>query len=105
MNAAVFQTVSNTAETVVDLSAIAPFRPNDIYEPCLFSIEVSGNDAEVTVTAKGPFASSAEVDITDGTFPIGGAVKYINDAALSQLIFNRVGTTAYNINIIRKPVN
>lgn len=105
MKSSQYSGVSNTAETVVDLAAIDPWQATNIYIPCLFIVEVSGNDAEVTITARGPFDTSAVFDIAEGTIPVGGAVKLIDDAALSQLIFTRTGTTEYNINIIRTPVN
>lgn len=67
-----------------------------------FDIEVIGNDAVVTITAKGAFDSSDYVDVIDGTFAIDGAKKTISGASLAELKFSRTGTTPYSINIIRR---
>jgi len=67
-----------------------------------FDIEVVANDAAVTMTGKGSFASSVFHTFTDGTFAIGGGKRSISGFALSELKFTRTGTTSYTINITRQ---
>lgn len=93
---------STTAVTEIDLTQLTPFDPNSKFDISDFDIEVIGNDAVVTMTAKGPFTNSIAGAVTDGTFAIAGAKKKIEKAALGSLIFTRVGTTSYSINVSRK---
>jgi len=96
---------STTAETTIDLALLAP---NDVSAAGLckrlanFDVEVIGNDAVVTITGKGTFASSTFLPFTEGTFAISGGKRSISGFALSELKFSRTGTTAYTINITRQ---
>lgn len=65
-----------------------------------FSIEVIGNDADVTVTGKGGFSSSDFHSVTGGTISSGGGMIAIQGFALAQMTFTTAGG-AYTINIVR----
>lgn len=94
--------VSTTAETTVDLRSMgAPGISNDVFLLCDLDVEVVGNDAAVTVEVVGPFSSSEPFSPTDNSFAIGGGKKSIENFAVGSLVFTRVGTTEYNINISR----
>ena len=73
-----------------------------VFEIADFDIEVVGNDAEVTMQAKGPFASSIPLAVSDASFAIGGGKVSLSGFAISELVFTRVGTDEININIVRK---
>ena len=96
---------STNADLDVDLSLLAP---NDINAQGLtariadFDIEVVGNDAVVTVTAKGSFSSSDFMGLDNGTFPISGGKSKMSGFCVTELRFSRTGTTAYTINITRR---
>lgn len=100
-----YTTTSTTADKTIDLALLAG---DDVNATALtkrlasFDIEVIGNDAAVTITGKGTFASSTFLPITDGTFAIGGGKRAISGFCLSELKFSRTGTTAYTINITRQ---
>lgn len=90
--------------TTVDLADIAPGDVQaGLWKSRIanFDIEVVGNDASVTVTGKGPFASSAHQDISGGTFAIGGGKISVQGFCLSELEFTTAGG-AYTINITRE---
>lgn len=93
---------STTAVTEIDLSLLSPFDPNSVFAISTFNIEVVGNDAEVSIEVVGPFNNSIEqTPESESTFPIGGKTLVIEDAALGKMIFTRVGTTSYSINITK----
>lgn len=75
---------------------------DDVNDLANFSIEVIGNDAAVTLTAKGAFAGSGFLAVSGGTFAISGGHQKIEGFALSELKFTRTGTTSYTINITRE---
>lgn len=93
---------STTAETIIDLRDLQEGVAGDVFQLCDLDVEVVGNDAEVTMTAVGPFPGSGEFAVTSGTFAIGGSKVSVSDFAIGQLVFNRTGTTAYTINIVRR---
>lgn len=96
---------STTANFEVDL---AQNQQSDLgivgecFEISDFDIEVTGNDAAVTLTAKGPFPTSTYNALTDGVFAISGGKRSISGFALRYLNFSRTGTTPYTINIVRR---
>lgn len=93
---------STTAVKEVNLSELSPFDPNSTYEASTFNVEVVGNDAEVSLEVVGPFPNSIEqTPETESTFPIGGKTLVIEGAALGKMVFTRVGTTSYQINITK----
>jgi hypothetical protein len=67
-----------------------------------FDVEVVGNDASVTMTAKGSFPTSDFVEVSDGVFAIGGGKKSMSGFSIAELKFTRTGTTEYDINILRR---
>lgn len=100
-----YTVTTTTADTTVSLTALSPGDSSAaglVNQMADFDVEVVGNDAAVTMTGKGTFASSAHFSITDGSFAIGGGKKSIQGFALSELKFSRVGTTSYSINITRR---
>lgn len=96
---------STTADLDIDLSLLAP---SDVNAQGLtarladFDIEVVGNDAVVTVTAKGSFSSSDFMSLENGTFPINGGKSKLEGFSVEELRFSRTGTTAYTINLTRR---
>ena len=94
---------STAADYTVDLRTLShDSLPSDVQFIGDFDIEVIGNDAAVTITGKGTFASSTFLPITDETFAIGGGKRAISGFCLSEMKFSRTGTTAYTINITRQ---
>lgn len=94
---------STAADYTVDLRALsADALPGDTQYLADFDIEVIGNDAAVTITGKGPFASSTFLPFEDGTFAINGGKRSITGFCLAEIKFSRTGTTAYTINITRQ---
>lgn len=97
--------VSNTAEFTVSLSELSPgslLSSHWLKRLCDFDIEVVGNDAEVTLEAVGPFPTSTPFDVSGTTFAIGGGKVSIENFAVAEFVFTRVGTTEYTINIVRR---
>lgn len=94
--------VSTEAETTIDLRAIGPGGvADDVFLLADIDIEVVGNDAAVTLEVIGPFSTSQPLAPEDNSFAIGGDKKLIEGFAVGSLVFTRVGTTEYNINICR----
>lgn len=92
------------SSTSVDLStleigAITPAADN--YVIADYDVEVVGNDAAVTLKGKGPFSTSVLLDITDGSFAIGGGKISIQGFCFSEFEFTTAGS-AYTINITRQ---
>lgn len=74
-----------------------------VFEPASFDIEVTGNNSEVVMTAKGPFANSQDKAVTDGAFTITtGGKKVITDFALGSLTFTFSGAAGFIVNVIRR---
>lgn len=94
-------TSTSSVETIA-LIDIDEGVDGDVAKIANFSIEVIGNDAEVTLTAKGAFAGSGFLAVSGGTFAISGGHQKIEGFALSELKFTRSGTTSYTINITRE---
>lgn len=99
---------SVTAVTTINLREIGTpggFAGSDallVFDTADFDIEVVGNDDAVTMQAKGPFGSSIPLAVSDSTFAIGGGKLKLNDFAVAEFVFTRVGTDLININIVRK---
>lgn len=92
-----------TADYTVDLRTLAAdAEAGDVQRLADFDIEVVGNDAVVTLTAKGSFPTSEFLPVTDGTFTIGGRKVSCIGFTLAELQFSRTGTTEYTINITRQ---
>ena len=91
------------AVETVDLKTLdASSDAGDVQRIANFDIEVIGNDAAVTLTAKGAFTGSDFLAVSGGTFAISGGHQKIEGFALSELKFTRTGTTSYTINITRE---
>lgn len=68
---------------------------------CDFNIEVTGNDASVTMKAKGTFADSEPADVTNGTIAINGGHVVMQKSAIAEFQFTTTGS-AYKIMITRQ---
>lgn len=95
------QYTASASPYTIDLKEIAEGVDGHVFMIADFDIEVLGNSAAVTVKGKGPFANSVELDITDGTFAIGGGKRKTNEFALGYLVFTS-SSTPFNINVIRR---
>ena len=93
---------ASSSPFTVDLRLMgAPSEAMLVFEQANFDIEVVGNAAVVTVTAAGPFTSSATGAVNDGDFPIAGAKKSVKDFSLGTLTFTSAATP-FTVNITRK---
>lgn len=86
----------------VDLREIGNTSDADlVFELADFDIEVFGNTAEVTMSAKGGFLSSPEFEVVDGTFAISGGKQSIENFSIGELIFTSAATP-FSVNVVRK---
>jgi len=67
-----------------------------------FDIEVVGNASAVTLSATGPFPTSAPFEVADGEFAADGGKKAINDFTVRVFTFDHAGGGTYTVNITRR---
>lgn len=96
------KTINGATNTSTDIDLAALFDDQGATQYlCDFNIEISGNSATVTLSAKGTFPDSQFVALNNGTIPINGGHYVAEKFAFSSIRATTAGS-AYKIMITRQ---